>query len=123
MYKYLDFVLQNVSRSENDGENEGQARFETGHAGTRMSQSGRLSLGSEIGSPVSNRVSRDTRPSFGIYRGGGAVMGGVEPLYDYAHEALNLEPFEEEDEDERSGLVDESRHPALRIGVVRGTAM
>lgn len=54
------------------------------------------------------RTSRDQiRRSTGMYRGAGAVMGGVEPLFEYDEEGVMLDQFEEEDEsaDERKALV------------------
>lgn len=79
---------QNLSRAENEGN---RRHHETGILGQRMSLSTRLSMGSE----------GEGRRSTTMYRGAGAVMGGVEPLFEYSnHETVAMDRLPEENDSE-----------------------
>ncbi|KAM0749463.1 DUF803-domain-containing protein [Meredithblackwellia eburnea MCA 4105] len=124
----LGVYLLNLSRSENESSGHStsggrHSLMETGILGSRLSLSNRYSHDEEGGPPLSgSRLSRDQiRRSTGIYRAGGATVGGVEPLFEYEEEGYRLqereregerfvvdeeeEEEEEESADERKGLV------------------
>ena len=84
-----------------------------------LSISNRLSLESERGGGSHSEIGRASRESGrragGIYRGGGAVVGGVEPLFEFGEdeddeeegEGVRLESME--GGEERRGLVESRR--------------
>lgn len=81
-----------------------------------LSISNRLSLDSERGGGAHSEIGRASRDSGrrvgGIYRGGGAVVGGVEPLFEFG---------EDEEEDEEEGVRLESMEGSEeRRGLVEG---
>lgn len=120
---------QNISRSENARPAGARhSLLETGILGQRLSLSSRLSE-DEPTSPRrlnGRRVSNDipARRSAGYYRPGGAVVGGVEPIFEYREDAVAMDQFDEDEDesaDERKGLVrgGDGVHPSLQGGAVR----
>lgn len=87
--------------------------------GPRLSMSHtRLSMESNRDSIDLTRTSRDRRlsasASGGLFRTGGALVGGVEPLFEFNDEGMPLDDLEEEEEEsndnqERRGLVEKER--------------
>lgn len=130
---------QNVSRSDPTGipvpnssrlgrhsRSNSHSLLESGILGPRLSMSTRLSMESNTRDSFdqtrhSSRAEGTRRPSNGgLFRIGGATVGGVEPLFEFDEEGLpmdELEGEEEEDsereikieEEERRGLVERER--------------
>lgn len=135
----LGVYLLNVSRSDPTGipvpnssrlgrhsRSNSHSLLESGILGPRLSMSTRLSMESNTRDSFdqtrhSSRAEGTRRPSNGgLFRIGGATVGGVEPLFEFDEEGLpmdELEGEEEEDsereikieEEERRGLVERER--------------
>ncbi|BGP19576.1 hypothetical protein JCM10213v2_007671 [Rhodosporidiobolus nylandii] len=123
----LGVYLLNLSRSENEAH---AARRHSAN-GTRHSllgqdsrQGGRLSMASDSDLERGPRHSEaHARQSTSMYRGGGAVMGGVEPLFDYERngsrsslkDEMRMERFalrnDEDDEDEMDDYATTPKPP------------
>lgn len=78
----------------------------------------RQSMGSDPHLPLNRGVSSEyvRRPS-GMYRGVGAMTGGVEPLFEFEEEGMELGQLEEEDEEVEPGQgVEQERRPLVLAG-------
>ncbi|GAA6012794.1 hypothetical protein JCM10207_005362 [Rhodosporidiobolus poonsookiae] len=85
----LGVYLLNLSRSENESMGRRHSINGTRHSllGHDSRNGGRLSMASDTDLERGPRLSEaDARHSTSMYRGGGAMMGGVEPLFDYDNE-------------------------------------
>lgn len=133
-----------MSRSEPDGapnststrlprHSRSHSLLESGMLGPRLSMSHtRLSMDSNRDSLDLTRTSRDRRLSStgvpgGFFRAGGAISGGVEPLFEFGEEGMPLDDLEEEDEEssgneERRSLVERERAANAGIGMTRGNS-
>ncbi|KAK4057733.1 hypothetical protein OIO90_001381 [Microbotryomycetes sp. JL221] len=77
----MGVYLLNLSRSENESSGPNKhSLLDSGIMGQRTSMSNRLSIASDGGGGVSDAT---VRRSTTLYRGGGALAGGVEPIFDY----------------------------------------
>ncbi|SCV68609.1 BQ2448_730 [Microbotryum intermedium] len=108
--------MQNLSRSENENSSGGLTRLnrhshsmlDNGILGRTSLASNRYSMNSDVeGNP-------EARKSTNLFRGGGAVVGGVEPLYRANDVHLRMEEFEDEDEDEEFDEDDDEQGTSYR---------
>lgn len=123
---------QNVSRSDPTGipvpngsrlgrhsRNNSHSLLESGILGPRLSMSTRLSMESNTRDSFDqsrhSRVEGTRRPSNGgLFRIGGATVGGVEPLFEFDEEGLPMDELEGEEEDsERGGKIEEEERRGL----------
>ncbi|KAK4050470.1 hypothetical protein OIV83_003540 [Microbotryomycetes sp. JL201] len=125
----MGVYLLNLSRSEN--ENSGPNKhglLDSGIMGQRASMSNRLSIASD-----GNNTDATVRRSTTMFRQGGALSGGIEPLFDYNPSQHNghhhghhhqdhhvqMDRFtdtDDEDEDETNDLNDEEANRRWRSG-------